>query len=306
MENIKKISQCCEKQAQGSENSELIDVLNDAVNTKDGDNGKQISSIRFINTLFYDDEYNKYEPQLRGWKQNGNIDSYKSDIYLQLSFIEESEEGTEVTKSQYFKFGTLYVTIKPYTYVVKVGLNKKSDKIEESYKDEYNKIIENLTSLLNKKYDKQVSVYDKEFDDLEEVLNRSYNYEINFFNTIFKTISPQGYRKKVIEPTILKITDYIKTELLIGINKMYLKLNKNVYAFRYNPSSSTQSIGYFKEIFNNMDYCVIIKLNNEPIYFSSQNYRDPNDLENNLPSVNQYKQYENVKLVKNQRYLLDK
>lgn len=306
MENIKKISQCCEKQAQGSENSESIDVLNDAVNTKDGDNGKQISSIRFINILFNDDEYNKYEPQLRGWKQNGNIDSYKADIYLQLSFIEESEEGTEVTKSQYFKFGTLYVTIKPYTYVVKVGLNKKSDKIEESYKDEYNKIIENLTSLLNKKYDKQVSVYDKEFDDLEEVLNRSYNYGINFFNTIFKTISPQGHRKKVIEPTILKITDYVKIKSLIGINKMYLELNKNIYAFRYNPSSSTQSIGYFKEIFNNMDYCVIIKLNNKPIYFSSQNYRDPNDLENNLPSVNQYKQYENVKLVKNQRYLLDK
>lgn len=198
MENIKKISQCCEKQAQGSENSELIDVLNDAVNTKDGDNGKQISLIRFINTLFNDDEYNKYEPQLRGWKQNGNIDSYKADIYLQLSFIEESEEGTEVTKSQYFKFGTLYITIKPYTYVVKVGLNKNSDKIEESYKDEYNKIIENLTSLLNKKYDKQVSVYDKEFDDFEEVLNRSYNYGINFFNTIFKTISPQGHRKKLL------------------------------------------------------------------------------------------------------------
>lgn len=87
---------------------------------------------------------------------------------------------------------------------------------------------------------------------------------------------------------------------------MYLKLNKNVYAFRYNPSSSTQSIEYFKEMFNNMDYCVIITLNNKPIYFSSQNYRDPNDLENNLPSVNQYKQYENVKLVKNQRHLLDK
>ena len=306
MENIKKISQCCEKQAQGSENSELIDVLNDAVNTKDGDNGKQISLIRFINTLFNDDEYNKYEPQLRGWKQNGNIDSYKADIYLQLSFIEESEEGTEVTKSQYFKFGTLYITIKPYTYVVKVGLNKNSDKIEESYKDEYNKIIENLTSLLNKKYDKQVSVYDKEFDDFEEVLNRSYNYGINFFNTIFKTISPQGYRKKVIEPTTLKITDYIKIESLIGLNNMYLKLNKNVYALRYNPSSSTQSIEYFKEMFNNMDYCVIITLNNKPIYFSSQNYRDPNDLENNLPSVNQYKQYENVKLVKNQRHLLDK
>ena len=306
MENIKKISQCCEKQAQGSENSELIDVLNDAVNTKDGDNGKQISSIRFVNTLFNDDEYNKYETQLRGWKQNGNIDSYKADIYLQLSFIEESEEGTEVTKSQYFTFGTLYITIKPYTYVVKVGLNKNSDKIEESYKDEYNKIIENLTSLLNKKYDKQVSVYDNEFDDFEEILNRSYNYGINFFNTIFKTISPQGYKKKITEPTTLKITDYIKTKSLIGINNMYLEQNKNVYAFRYNPSSSTQSIGYFKEIFNDMNYCVIIKLNNKPIYFSSQNYRDPNDLENNLPSVNQYKQYENVKLVKNQRYLLDK
>lgn len=297
MENIKKISQCCEKQAQGSENSELIDVLNDAVDTKDGDNGKQISSIRFINTLFNDDEYNKYEPQLRGWKQNGNIDSYKADINLQLSFIEESEEGTEVTKSQYFNFGDLYITIKPYTYVVKIGLNKNSKYVGDLYKEEYDGVLQNLTSLLNKKYDKQVSVYDEEFDDFEKVLNTKYS-QSSFFTLFLFNIHHSRHKYfdsvSLDKPDKTNISNLMLSENLIGLNTFATqRKNNNFISLTCSDDSSENSKVIYYNIFGENGICIIVKVNNVNMFFKSSNYH----------SVNKY---ENVKIVKNQRYLLDK
>ena len=295
MENIKKISQCCEKQAQGSENSELIDALNDAVNTKDGDNGKQKSPIRFMNILFNDNEYNKYNPQLRGWKQNGNINSYKSDISLNLSVSIVDSENIEQNYNKSFSFGTIYVIVKPYKYIVTVVLNKDSKYVDEFYKEEYDGVLQNLTSLLNKKYDKQVSIYDEEFDSFEEVLNTKYS-QSSFFSLFLFNIhySKHKYTDSVSldKPDKINMSNSMLYETLIGLNDYATQRKKNNFiSLTCDGDSSENSKAAYYNIFDEDGICIIVKVDNVNMFFKSLNYHNVN-------------KYENVKLVKNQKALL--
>ena len=291
MENIKKISQCCEKQAQGSENSELIDVLNDAVNTKDGDNGKQKSSMRFINALFNDNEYSEYKPTLvGGWVQNGNINNYKSHIKLNITTI-INDGDAEVTKSKYYTFGTIYITVKPYTYKVTVELVKNSDGVDESYKNEYNRVLQKLKSLLNKKYDKQISINDTEFNNFEMWLNQT-----KFFNYIFRDFFEKDsiiLENRVVTPRKINITHLMIYETLININNYIQQQKDSMVSIIYNDDSSEDSISYFTNIFDSV--CIGLKINNNIIYFSSTNFIGESFFTEG---------YENVKLVKNQKDLL--
>ncbi len=292
MENIKKISQCCEKQAQGSENSESIDVLNDVVNTKDGDNGKQISSIRFINTLFNDDEYSEYKPTLvGGWVQNGNIDNYKSNIMLNITTI-INDGDAEVTKSKYYTFGTIYITVKPYTYKVTVELVKNSDGVDESYKNEYNGVLQKLKLLLNKKYDKQITINDMEFNNFEMWLNQT-----KFFNYIFRNFFEKDsviLENRVVTPRKINITHLMVYETLININNYIQQQKDSMVSIICNDDSSEDSVSYFSNIFDSV--CIGLKINNNIIYFSSTNFIGESFFTEG---------YENVKLVKNQKALLN-